>query len=126
MKRFIVNDKEVGYLHIDEDNADVLKVSYEEQFNIITAHMSVIMERLRDERLYGVHVFKRLMQKIIIIQLKSEDQVIRALHALSIPHACYEVMYDELCIVIDTPLLEKALELEEGFTEKCVAEGVSW
>ena len=118
MKRFIVNDKEVEYLHISEDHDGTIRVEYEEKFNIITAHMGVIMERLRGNGLWGVHVFKRLEYDIIEILVKSEDQIVGTLHALGIPHACYEVLYDDLIIVIDTPLLEKALLVEASMDKE--------
>ena len=40
MRKYIVNNKEVEYLHIEEkDGATV--VTFEEKFNIVNAHMSV-------------------------------------------------------------------------------------
>ena len=112
MKRYIVNDKEVEYLHIQEDRDGTIRVEYEEKFNIVTAHMGAIMERLRDNRLDGVLVFKRLEYDVICVVVKSEAQIVGTLHALGIPHACYDVLYDDLTIVIDVPLLERALLVE--------------
>ena len=112
MKRYIVNDKEVEYLHIEEKPDGTIKVQYAEKFNLVTAHMGVIMEKLRDNGLNGVHVFKRLKYDIIDIWLKDINQIHGVLGALNVPHACYEVLYDDAIIVIDTPLYEHALEME--------------
>ena len=70
MKRYIVNDKEVEYLHIEEKHDGTTIVHYEEKFNIVTAHMGVIMEKLRDNNLNGVLVFKDIKHDIISILLK--------------------------------------------------------
>ena len=72
------------------------------------------MQKLRDNSLEGIHVFKDLKYGIIQIWLKDINQAAGALHALNVPHACYEIIYDDAIIVIDTPIYEKALEIESN------------
>ncbi len=112
MKRYIVNDREVEYLHIEEKPDGTIKVHYAEKFNLVTAHMGVIMDKLRDNGLNSVHVFKDLKYDIIQIWLKDINQIHGVLGALNVPHACYEVLYDDAIIVIDVPLYEQALEIQ--------------
>lgn len=118
MVKYIVNNKEVEYLHIEERHDGTTIVTFEEKFNIITAHMGFIMQKLRDNNLNGVLVFKNLKYGIISILLDNVDQVHGVLHALNVPHACYEVIYDDLTIVIDVPRLEHALEMETNVSPK--------
>lgn len=118
MVKYIVNNKEVEYLHIEERRDGTTIVTFEEKFNVITAHMGFIMQKLRDNNLDGVLVFKDLKHGIISIWLKDIDQVHGTLHALNVPHACYEVLYDDLIIVIDVPRLEHALEMESSVSPK--------
>ena len=112
MVKYIVNNKEVEYLHIEERHDGTTVVTFEEKFNLINAHMGVIMQKLCDNGIDGVHVFKRLKHNIIDIWLKDINQIHGVLGALNVPHACYEVMYDDAIIVIDTPLYERALEMQ--------------
>lgn len=112
MKKFIVNNQEVEYLRIKEEN-DAIIVEYDEKFNLITAHMGVIMEKLRDNGLYGVLVFKDLKHHIISIWLDDINQVAGVLHSLHIPPLTYEVLYDDLILVVDTPLLEQSISQSE-------------
>lgn len=108
MTKYIVNNQEVEYLHIEEKYDGTIEVHYEEKFNLLHAHHSEIMKRLRDERLDGCHVFKReIKYKIVIIKLKTIEQLTGALHALDIPFGCYEVNYETAEIVIDTPDYER-------------------
>lgn len=116
--KYIVNDKEVEYLHIEERYDGTTIVTFEEKFNIATAHMGFIMQKLRDNNLNGVLVFKDLKHDIITIMLDNVDQVHGVLHALNVPHACYEVMYEDCLIVVDVPRLEHALELENVVSPK--------
>ena len=112
MRKYIVNNKEVEYLHIEEkDGATV--VTFEEKFNIVNAHMSVIMERLRENELNCL-VFKDIKHKIISILVKDDDmsKVHFILHVLNIPVGSYDVMYDDCTIVVDIPKLEE-LTVEE-------------
>ena len=112
MTKYIVNNKEVEYLHIEERHDGTTVVTFEEKFNIVTAHMGFIMRKLRDNNLDGVLVFKDLQHDIISILLDDINQVHGVLHALCVPHACYEVLYNDLTIVIDVPRLMHAVELE--------------
>lgn len=113
---YIVNGKEVEYLHIREElNGDII-VEYDEVFNLVKAHMGVIMERLYDNDFSDVHVFKNLKYKIITIQLHDIAQLHGVLYALNIPPATYEILYDDNSIVIDTPEYERAIGIERPIT----------
>lgn len=114
MTKYIVNNKEVEYLHIEQKMDGTTIVTYEEKFNLVTAHMGVIMQKLRDNDLNGVHVFKDLKHEIISILLDDLSQANGVLYSLNVPHACYEILYDDAIIVIDTPMYEKALEMEHN------------
>lgn len=104
IKKYIVNDQEVEYIHIEEKHDGSIEIHYEEKFNLLTAHHSEIMRRLRDNDIHGCHVINHeIHYKIIIIYLKSIDQLTGALHALDIPYGCYEVNYEDALVTIDTP-----------------------
>ena len=120
MRKYIVNNKEVEYLHIEEKPDGTTIVSYEEKFNIVNAHMSVIMEKLREEGLGEVHVFKDLQHGIISILLDDINHAHGAIHCLSIPHLSYDLLVEDKTIIVDVPLLEKALEQELSTAENSV------
>ena len=104
MTKYIVNNQEVEYLHITEKHDGTIEVHYEEKFNILHAHHSEIMKRLREDGIHGCHVFNyEIKYKIIIIMMKRIDQLTGILHALDIPYGCYEVNYEDAEIIIDTP-----------------------
>lgn len=111
MRKYIVNNKEVEYLHIEENHDGTIEVHFEEKFNIVTAHMSVIMARLRENNL-KCQVFKDLKHNIISLWLQSITDVNGVLHVLSVPHACYEVLYEDAIVVIDVPKLQEIMEME--------------
>lgn len=116
--RYIVNNQEVEYLHI-EQKKDKIIVHFEEKFNLTTAHHGVIMQKLRDNRLHGIQVFTGDIQhhNIIEIWLKDENQLHGVLHALSIPHACYEFIKEDLILVIDVPDYLHGLEIENRIAQ---------
>lgn len=124
MKKYIVNNQEVEYLRIEKGHDGTIKVEFEKKFNIITAHMSMIMERLRENNLNGCHVFKDEYHGIISILLKSIDQVHGVLHVLNVPHSCYEINHEDALIVIDIPVMENVLKMYEDVKEdeKCLME----
>lgn len=108
MRKYIVNNTEVEYLHIEEMPDGTTVVTFEEKFNLINAHMGEIMKRLRDNGLDGIHVIKYLHKyNVIIIDLVNIDQLTGALHSLDIPYGCYEVDYNDCLITIDIPDYEK-------------------
>lgn len=113
---YIVNGKKVEYLHIiEERNGDII-VEYDETFNLVKAHMGVIMQRLYDNDFTDVHVFKNLKYRIITIQLHDIAQLHGVLYALSVPPGTYEILYDDESVVIDTPEYERAIGVEYPIT----------
>ena len=111
MRKYIVNNTEVEYLRVEEKPDGTMIVHFEEKFNLINAHMSIIMQRLRDNGLDGVHVVKYLhKRKIICILMRDIDQLPGVLHALDIPFGCYEVNYNDAVITIDTPNYESLVK----------------
>ena len=113
---YIVNGKKVEYIHIvEEKNGDII-VEYDEIFNLVKAHMGVIMQRLYDNDFTDVHVFKNLKYRIITIQLHDIAQLHGVLYALSVPPGTYEILYDDEIVVIDTPEYERAIGVEHPVT----------
>lgn len=113
---YIVNGKEVEDLNIvEEKNGDII-VNYNEKFNLVKAHMGVIMEKLHDNWINHVHVSKDLKHKIICIWLNDLSQLHSVLHALDIPPLCYEIMEEDNILVIDTPEYERAIGIETPIT----------
>ena len=110
MRKFIVNNTEVEYLHVEEKPDGTMVVHFEEKFNLVNAHMSVIMQRLKDNGIDIVHITKYLhKRKIICILMKNIDQLPGVLHALDIPYGCYEVNYQDAVITLDIPEYEKLI-----------------
>ena len=108
MRKYIVNDKEVEYLHIEEKPDGTTVVTFEEKFNLIHAHMGEIMKRLRENGLDGVHVIKYLHKyNVIIIDLMTIDQLTGALHSLDVPFGVYEVNYEDAVVTVDIPKYEE-------------------
>lgn len=113
---FVVNGEEVEYLHIHEDpNGDII-VDYDEKFNLVKAHVGVVMEKLRDNGINHVHISKNLKYRIISIWLDDLSQLHSVLHVLDIPLLCYELMVDDNILVIDTPDYEKAIGIKNPIT----------
>ena len=105
---YIVNGKEVEYLHIKEDyNGDII-VEYNEHFNIVNAHMGEIMKRLRKNDLNCI-VTKNFKYKIIMILLKKIEDVHSVLSVLNIPYGCYDINEEDKIITIDVPVINELL-----------------
>lgn len=103
-----MNNQEVEYLHIDEKPDGTIEIHFEEKFNLINAHMGEIMTRLRDNGLEGVQITKYVHKyKLVVILMRSIDQLTGVLHSLDIPFGCYEVNYEDAIISIDIPDYEK-------------------
>ena len=120
MRKYIVNNKEVEYLHIEETHDGTTIVTFEEKFNLINAHMGVIMERLRDNNLSCHHVFKDFKHGIIVIYLKNINDLNGVLHALCVPHGCYEVDFETRFVTIDIPVMERMLKIENHVEDEQV------
>ena len=114
MRKYIVNNTEVEYLRIEEKRDGTIEVHFEEKFNLVNAHMSVIMSRLRENNLFGCHVFKDLQHNIITIMLHDIDQLYGVLHTLNVNPGCYEVYYEDALVIVDVPVLQRCLSVEEG------------
>ena len=109
---FFINGKKVEYLHIEYDFGGDEKhtfVTYSEKFNLATAHMGDIMQRLRKNNLNNVLVFKDVKHKIISITYRDKSQVTGILHSLGLPYGCYEVLENDRIVVVDIPVLEELL-----------------
>ena len=96
---YIINGEEVEYLHIKEINGNTV-VEYAEKFDIVSAHMSEIMKRLRNNGLHNSLVFKKLRYNLIIITYKNESEITRILHLFNIKYGSYEVMEEDKSILI--------------------------
>lgn len=115
MTKYIVNDKEVEYLHIEEKADGTTIVTFEEKFNLVTAHMGVIMRKLRDEDIQA-QVFKDFKHDIISIWINDLNDVYPILHTLNIPPNAWELC-DDMIICVDIPLLETESIVSEVVTK---------
>ena len=96
---YIINGEEVEYLYIKETDGNTI-VNYTEKFDIVTAHMSEIMKRLRKNGLHNSLVFKRLEHNFIVITYKNESEITRILHLFNIKYGSYEVMEEDKSIIV--------------------------
>ena len=103
-KRFIVNGEEVEYFHVQENPDGTTIINFSKEFDVATAHMSVIMKRLRDNNLECL-VFKDLQHNLVMIWLNDINDLHGVLHVLDIPVGTYSVDYDSLIVSVDVPLL---------------------
>lgn len=113
MKKKIVNGKEVEYLYINDNNPDKIIVEFSEKFNIVDAHMSEIMKRLRENDLRVVHIHKDFKHDIITILFTRIEDVHGILHSLSVPPNCYEIDDEDpkfKIIIIDIPILQEKIK----------------
>ena len=103
---YIINGEEVEYLHIKNQlNGDII-VTYSEKFNIVVAHMSEIMKRLRQHKLNNTLVFRDLKHNIISITYENTNEINGILHIFNIPYGAYQVMENDKIIVIDVDKLK--------------------
>lgn len=116
-----INGKEVEYLNIKKEPDGDIIVEYGEKFNLVKAHTGVTIQKLRDEGLKNIHVIKYLKYKIIILLLNDSSELHDVLHTLHIPPSTYELSED-LILVIDTPIYERAIGVENPvtLTDKCL------
>lgn len=92
-----VNGKPVEYIYVQKTR-NGYEIIYSDKFNIVTAHMSCITEKLRE---YNIHaqVFKRIDKGIILIQLYDMEDLSIILNILRIPTGAWELVDD--IIVVD-------------------------
>lgn len=102
---YIINGEEVEYLHIKNSFDGDIIVTYSEKFNLVTAHMSEIMKKLRQNNLNHSLVFKDLKHHIISITYKDLNDINGILHIFNIPYGAYEVLEEDRIIVVDTDKL---------------------
>jgi len=95
----IVNGREVEYLFVNLTPTGYV-IEYSERFDIVTAHMSVIQQRLRENG-FQCQVFKDLEHKIIVITYKEKKNIIPILYTLNIDDRNYEVNEEFKEIIID-------------------------
>jgi len=109
---YIVNGKKVEHLHIEKDNGDII-VNFDEKFNILTAHISDILQRTRDNNLSVFHVSNYIRKyKLVLICFTDIGDVHGILYALDIPHDCYDVVENDglfHMIVIDTDIYSEKM-----------------
>ena len=109
MRKITVNGEEVEYFHIIEHHDGTTEVTFSKKFNVVDAHMSEIMRRVRENNL-ECQVFKDIQKDIVIIMLYDINDLHGILHSLSVPPGTYEVMYEDCLIVIDIPKIREALQ----------------
>jgi len=86
MTKFKVNGKEMDYVHIQKNIDGSIEVTYSEKFDIVTAHMSDIMQKIRNNGLTA-QVFRANAKKygyITIVLIRPED-LTGVLFSLDIP-----------------------------------------
>ena len=111
LKKITVNGEEVEYFHITEKPDGSKEITFTKKFNIVDAHMSEIMKRVRENGL-KCHVFKDIPKGIISILLYSIDDLPGILHSLDIPNGVYEVYYEDCLVVVDIPRLHDAVHVK--------------
>lgn len=87
----IVNGEEVEYFHIEQKMDGTTIVTISEEFDVVTAHMSDIMKRIRDAG-YECVVSKNLHQGFIMFILHDIDDAYGVLSSLNIPFDIYHEM----------------------------------
>lgn len=99
-KKIIVNGEEVEYFHIQENLDGTTEITFSKTFDIVTAHMSEIMKRVRDNGL-RCQVFKGDIDKgFITIILYDMNDLAGVLYSLDIPLTAYEVIDEEFKTII--------------------------
>ena len=68
MRKITVNGEEVEYFHIIEHHDGTTEVTFSKKFNVVDAHMSEIMRRVRENGL-ECQVFKDIQHDIVSIML---------------------------------------------------------
>ena len=86
MTKFKVNGKEMDYVHIQKNIDGSIEVTYSEKFDIVTAHMSDIMQKIRNNGLTA-QVFRANAKKYgyITIVLNRPEDLTGVLFSLDIP-----------------------------------------
>ncbi len=86
MTKFKVNGKEMDYVHIQKNMDGSIEVTYSEKFDIVTAHMSDIMQKIRNNGLTA-QVFRATAKKYgyITIVLNRPEDLTGVLFSLDIP-----------------------------------------
>ena len=86
MTKFKVNGKEMDYVHIQKNMDGSIEVTYSEKFDIVTAHMSDIMQKIRNNGLTA-QVFRANAKKYgyITIVLNRPEDLTGVLFSLDIP-----------------------------------------
>ena len=93
-----VNGEEVDYVKIDNTNGTV-NVMYREKFNIVTAHISRIMKRLKEKNINAT-VCKDLYKGYIGVFLEHVEDYMGVVHTLNIPFNAYEVDRENNFLII--------------------------
>lgn len=84
---YVINGEEVEHISIDKSN-DKINVKYSEKFDIVTAHISRIQKKLRDQNL-NVTICKDIYNGYIGIFLEEIEDYIGITHILEVPmRAC--------------------------------------
>ena len=118
----IVNGEEVEYFHIQQEPDGNIVVTISTKFDIVTAHMSEIMKRIREDG-YECVVSKDLHNGIIYFILEHKSDAVGVLNSLNIPSDIYFTMEDTddrwIYVYVDDLPYHKALQ-EIGLTSKGV------
>ena len=84
---YTVNGEEVDYIHIDKVS-NRIDIQYYEKFDVVTAHTSRIISRLKDKQINAI-VCKNLYRGYIGFFLEHIEDYIGVIHILEIPmNAC--------------------------------------
>lgn len=65
---YIVNRKKVEYLYIDKKDEENITVTFSEKFNIVNAHISEILRKIRKNNLSVFHVSNETPYELLLYQ----------------------------------------------------------
>jgi len=95
----IVNGEPVNYLYIKKTH-DGYIIEYAKEFNIETAHMSIIQQKLRENN-FKCQVFKDIPHRIIVITYEDPKNIIPILYVLNAQDKPCEINTEDKEIIID-------------------------
>ena len=103
-KKIIINGETVEYMNIEEKPDGTTVITYSKKFNLLTAGMREIYQRLAE---HGMHaqVFKDLKHNFISIIFFNDEDVNGLLHIFNIPAGSYELYMEDQMIVVNTKFL---------------------
>ena len=115
-KKIIINGETVEYLNIEEKPDGTTVITYSKSFNLLTASMREIYQRLSENGMHA-QVFKELRHNFISIIFFNDDDVNGLLHIFNIPAGSYDLNMEDQMIVVNTKFLVDSVNEQEEHME---------